>query len=66
MSLEHGDRSGYGEAELRDEVRDKGNGQIMLGLLSHVEEFVLHLKSNRKLLHCFKHSNKIMGFFFFS
>lgn len=45
---------------MRDEARDEGRGQMMLGL--RVKEFVLHLKSNGKLLYGFKQSNNVIRF----
>lgn len=35
-------------------------GQTMLGLLNYITEFVLHFKSNGKLLCGFKQSNNII------
>lgn len=49
-------------AVVRDEAKLEGRRQIMLGLLSHAKEFVLHLTSNRNLLYGFKQSNKIIRF----
>lgn len=49
-------------AVVSDVAKHEGRGQIMLGLLSHAKEFVLHLTSNRNLLYGFKQSNKIIRF----